>query len=77
MEIQKPSVGRIVHMVGHKGECLAAIISDVVDNDTVYLTVFPSVQSPYPMMSSIPYSLGPEIITSDIHKNTWHWPEKI
>lgn len=55
-------VGDIVH-VNSGTQCWAAIVTDVLDNDAVHLTVFPPNITPYPMRA-VPYGSPP---------SHWHW----
>lgn len=64
--VQVPSVGRIIHVEGPRGECLAAIVTTEVDPEkgTAAVTVFPP--DVLPVISEI-----------EVGRLGWHWPERV
>lgn len=69
---QNPSVGRIVHYVGSYGECLAALVTQVISvipDGAADLTVFPPGGDPLTGLLSIRHD-------EDRGTGSWHWPER-
>lgn len=66
---QKPSIGRIVHIVGTNGFHYAAIVTQVNDDETVELAVFTPGAARVYVWSDVPYNESP-------CEGTWHWPER-
>ena len=67
----KPSIGRIVHYTGIENDdqtpsCLAAIITRVINETTVNLTVF----TPFTTYTVSKVYQGDGI-------GSWHWPERV
>lgn len=84
----RPSVGRIVHYVGGRGNCLAAIITDVgaypadvsdADKDNiavpVSLHVFVAAGEPESWHGTERVRVMQSELTHDA--DTWHWPERV
>jgi len=63
----KPTIGRIVHFVGPRGQHFPAIIYEVFEAG-ISIEIFGGVTPP--MQASIPYDESAAGI------GTWHWPEK-
>lgn len=77
---QKPSIGRIVHYVSYgtpKGEyksrCIAAIITDVKQDDANETIVRLKIFNPDGDFNS-PWLKQDE---KDHYGGTWHWPERV
>lgn len=70
----KPSVARMVHYLSSDGECLAAVITGVHEDEprgtTVGLHVMPDEGFPY-RSSGVPEG------SPDGDSCTWHWPERV
>ena len=64
---QPPSVGRIVHVV-FGSEHYAALITSVIADQQVTLTVFPPSDPAFPTVAAYDSTGAP---------GTWHWPELV
>lgn len=66
---QKPSVGRIVHFHScYERQPIAALITSVVDDMAVTLTLFRPGSAPEPVMGRVEYGLA---------LNCWSFPERV
>jgi len=68
---QKPSIGRIVHVV-HDGNHLPAIIGCLHSDICVSTTMFNCFGAPAENKTSVVYDDSPTPA-----ENTWHWPERV
>lgn len=64
----KPSLGRIVHYCDAYGQSVAAIVTRVIEGDTVSLTLFYPGSTPSPLDFPVKRGRGP---------STWSWPERV
>jgi hypothetical protein len=77
---QTPSVCRAVHFQGARTDgtpqCVAAVVTEVLDGDNVSLTLFPpSTVAAYP---ADPWAAHQEPDGDKRpEQDTWHWPERV
>lgn len=64
---QKPSVGRIVHYVDSDGACLAALITEPDEGETVSLAIFER--------SGMAFRFAAHDEEMK-RRSSWHWPER-
>ena len=63
--VQVPSVGRIVHVIGDEGACMAAIVTGPAELGFLPITVFPPHAPASAYEVEAPEGIG------------WHWPERV
>lgn len=80
--MQRPSVGRIVHVIENveamNKPCLAGIVTAVNDDGTIKVTVFkPDFINLTAFNAVKELQIGDELKADSNVTSAWHWPERV